>query len=609
MARNDLQELRRSAVVSTAGPGALVDFRADGAAVSGLVAGLEEWDSSFPPAGLANPQKVFEPRLQKKLGVGGFRLPPVVDDTRKKDNPDNRRLVAVRFPDWLQCPSCDRIAPSRDWADEPGKAYRYCSTCSARSGSRRVFAIPVRFVMACRHGHIEDFPWHQWVGHRGDCRGGRRGLTLKSRRAGLAGLELGCPNCGATRNMEGIFSTRTWEGRKTCSGRRPWISGGVEACDQPPVALQRGASNLYFPVTQSALSIPPWDSGIEDAVGTFWVPLSNIPDPDQREQMIIMMGAAIEDVLRELRMSPRELAEAIERHLQGVETIETDDLRPAEYRQFRQGAPGDASDDFEIRSEPVPDNLTPWISCITRATRLREVRAITGFTRIEPPEDSEGPEISRLSGERLQWFPAIEVRGEGIFLALDEGRLAEWEIEPTVASRAAASDGLYRRDWFERHGEDSTPPMTITPRFVLCHTLAHALMRRLTLESGYASAALRERIYAATGPDPMAGLLIYTSTSDADGTLGGLERQGLAKRLRETLLASIREMQWCSSDPLCISDQMGAEASFSHAACHSCVLAPETSCETFNHYLDRAYLVGLPDEATVGFFHGLVAPS
>src|ERR1700691_6700992 len=101
---NDLQNLRRSSVVSLFGPGAVVDFRADNAPVSGMAAGLEEWDSSFPPAGLANKQTVRETRLQKKLGVQGFRLPPVIEERRSDEDPDLRRLVAVRFPDWLQCP-------------------------------------------------------------------------------------------------------------------------------------------------------------------------------------------------------------------------------------------------------------------------------------------------------------------------------------------------------------------------------------------------------------------------------------------------------------------------------------------------------------------------
>src|SRR5262245_44515187 len=102
MPNNSLGELRRSAVVTTYAPGAVVDFRADTAPVSAVTAGLEVWDERAQPAGLANEQTIFEPRLQRKMGVQGFRLPPVVVD----DKDENVTLIGVRFPQWLQCPMC-----------------------------------------------------------------------------------------------------------------------------------------------------------------------------------------------------------------------------------------------------------------------------------------------------------------------------------------------------------------------------------------------------------------------------------------------------------------------------------------------------------------------
>ena len=134
---NALGELRRSSVVMTFAPGAVVDFRASGAPVSAVVAGLEEWDRSFPPAGLTNPQRISEPRLQKKLDVDGFRLPPIVPEALGKDDEeDTRALVAVRFPTWLQCPECDEIAPARRWGQEPGLAYRVLRALQRRSTER-----------------------------------------------------------------------------------------------------------------------------------------------------------------------------------------------------------------------------------------------------------------------------------------------------------------------------------------------------------------------------------------------------------------------------------------------------------------------------------------
>lgn len=605
---NDLQDLRRSAVVSGFGPGAVVDFRADNAPVSGMAAGLEEWDRSFPPAGLANAQTVRETRLQKKLGVQGFRLPPVIEQRPKSEDPDTRRLVAVRFPQWLQCPDCDRIGPVKTWSEDAGKAYRYCADCTARSpGGRKVFAIPVRFVLACERGHVDEFPWHWWVDHRPDCPNQRGSLTLKSEAAGLAGLMLGCPKCGSRKSMDGIFSRKTWERFSNCAGRRPWLPDADETCGEKPLALQRGASNLYFSVTQSALSIPPWSDRLQDSIGQYWDTLVNV-DPDDREKFIeIMAKGELGPILAELGMTPGQLAAAIARRVEHYEEIDTTDLRPAEFRQFVED-PGDHVDtdlEFEIRREAVPEAVGDWISTVVRAVRLREVRAITGFTRINPPGDTS--HHAPLSIGKLPWLPAIEVRGEGIFIALDERRLATWQQLPAVAARAAECDSLYRKDWESRHGAGIEPPRTVSARFLLCHTLAHALMRQLTLECGYSSASLQERIYAAGGDAPMSGILIYTATTDSDGTLGGLQRQGKKERIGGILSRALLAMEWCSSDPLCISGMMGAQASFSNAACHACVLVPETSCETFNTFLDRALLIGTPDDPSVGFFADLVS--
>jgi len=177
-----------------------------------------------------------------------------------------------------------------------------------------------------------------------------------------------------------------------------------------------------------------------------------------------------------------------------------------------------------------------------------------------------------------------------------------------VIQRISALDERHKASWRERFGED-VAPSPITPRQVLVHTLAHALMRQLTLDCGYSSTALRERLYVDQGEASMAGLLIYTATTDDDGTLGGLQREGSPDRMERTIKAAIQAQAWCSSDPLCIEDLLVGENGMSLAACHACVLAPETSCEAFNNFLDRALLVGSPQDPSLGFFHALVSES
>lgn len=608
---NDIGKLRRSTVVSTFAPGAVVDFRADGAAISGVVSGLEEWDSSFRPAGLANPQKINEPRLEHKLHVQGFRLPPVVDEeyVDKNGQPDSRRLVAARFPRWLQCPRCDKISQAR-WAPvKDGVASRHCSACTAKAPGRRpVHVVPVRFVMACPAGHLDDFPWNWWVNHSPDCKH-RQDLILKAERPGLAGLVVSCPKCKQRRSLEGVFSEKTWAGRFNCTGARPWLytSNTNPACTETMRAVQRGASNLYFPVISSALSIPAWSDGLQEALGTYWHALVNA-EPSQRAFFISMLASGeLRATLDELKMTPEVLADEIQRRVGALNDPEIDDIRGAEYRQFTldQGYRQESDREFETRVVPMPPELSRYFDRCVRVVRLREVRAIRGFTRIIPPGDEDDAKMAPISEAPRDWLPAIEVRGEGIFLEFSADRLSHWDDE-LVRARAKQIDDNWALEWKHR-GYDPRKRRPVTARFLLLHTFAHALMRQLTLDCGYSTAALRERLYVREEPESkMAGVLIYTGTSDTDGTLGGLQRQGEPRRLIRSIPAAIQSMAWCSSDPLCIEGALSGRAGLSISACHACVLAPETACEEFNRFLDRALLVGLPGARGVGYFEGLL---
>ncbi|WFU31428.1 DUF1998 domain-containing protein [Bradyrhizobium brasilense] len=604
MARNDLGELRRSAAVATFGPGAVVDFRADRATVSAVAAGLEEWDRNFPPSGMVNEQTIREERLEKKLNKRGFRLPPVRDPLKEKDE---KALVAVRFPTWLQCPQCDRIGRQDMWADQPGRAGRFCPECTRRApGRKEVYVVPVRFVIACEAGHLDEFPWHMWVDHDAACSNSKGFLKLVSEQAGLAGLILSCPTCQARKSMEGIFSTRETSRLPACRGLRPWLSGPAQTCTHRPRATQRGASNLYFPVIESALSIPPWSDRLKEAIGMAWELIVGVLPEDRPRQIEILSRTVLAPVLNELEMTPDQFRLEVDRRIAAEAAIDTENLRLEEYRQFTGGTYVRGIDrEFEIRPQTVPEALKPLLSRLVKATRLREVRAMTGFTRIHPPGDSLAP-VAQLSSSPLDWLPAIEVRGEGIFMELNNARLAKWENRPAVIARASRINERWIVEWKARHGSDQQPARLISARFLLIHTFAHALMRQLTLDCGYSSTALRERLYVETGPNAMAGLLIYTATTDDDGTLGGLQRQGDPERIERTVLAAIASQEWCSSDPLCIEDMLSREEDLSLAACHSCVLAPETSCEEFNRFLDRALLVGKPGAGETGYFSELL---
>ena len=199
------------------------------------------------------------------------------------------------------------------------------------------------------------------------------------------------------------------------------------------------------------------------------------------------------------------------------------------------------------------------------------------------------------------WLPAIEIRGEGVFFSLKPEALIEWSTRPNVVSRCSLMEKEYQEDYKKRYPEVVDLPK-LSPRKLLIHSLSHVVMRQLTLECGYSSASLRERLYVDELEVGMNGILIYTGTADSDGTLGGLQARAEEKLFQNTLEGAIKSSNWCSSDPICIEGSMSPREMHSGASCHSCLLAPETSCEFFNKFLDRALLIGTPEDSSIGFF-------
>lgn len=612
MPDNLIGEIRRSAVVMSFAPGAIMDMRADGGPVSVVSAGLEEWDFSAPLTGNLKYQKIIERRLCKKLGKRYFRLPPVLEENAKipfTDDPDPSALVARRFPEWLQCPKCEVLRPNSKWASEPGRAYRYCPSCTqAQPGGKKVFAVPVRFATACLKGHLDDFPWNFWVRHKPDCRN-RDHLVLTSVGAGLAGLYVKCPKCGEGRSMDGAFRKSALSGLK-CEGKRPWLRSNDSACDCTGDdgtyrVVQRGASNLYYPVLESALDIPPWTRKLERMLGDYWDYLAETPLREDRIRLF-STNTALEQLVDRENLKAETVVDAFEVMEKNLGETNPADIRPDEYRIFSSGLI-EQDQEFEIYPEAVPEYLQSCFAKIVRVERLREVRVIRGFTRINPPFDPDGADIAPISVSPLDWLPAIEVRGEGIFLQLNLETLLAWENRPTIVQRCKDLDASWTVEW-ESRNPDKPKPYIASPRLLLIHTLAHVLIRQLTLECGYSSASLRERLYVSEGNDGMAGILIYTSTPDSDGTLGGLQRRAMPDLFGPTVTGAIRSSHWCSSDPLCINGEMAAPESHSNASCHSCTMVPETSCELHNRFLDRALLVGLDTTPEIGFMRILLNP-
>jgi hypothetical protein len=238
-------------------------------------------------------------------------------------------------------------------------------------------------------------------------------------------------------------------------------------------------------------------------------------------------------------------------------------------------------------------------------TKLREVRALTGFTRLQPPSAGEDDRVAKLSMNPIGWFPAIEVKGEGVFFRLPEEQVASWESQSEVRARAERIDKNYRAKFA---AQKHPPDRIVTPRLLLVHTIAHALINQWSLDCGYPASSLRERLFVSEPDDSQsfAAVLIYTATTDAAGSLGGVVARADETKLRSSLIGALQRVAWCSADPLCVETDAAGVDALNLAACHACVLLPETSCEGQNVLLDRAMLVGTPDSPGIGYFRKIL---
>lgn len=527
--------LRPTQLITTFGPGSLVDLPTR----SVIVAGLDFWHGG---------RELYEPRLQRLLGVDEFRAPP--------QRADNGSVPCMAFPRWQVCGRDARLLQSARCPDH-GFGYLY----------------PARLIQACEFGHIDDFPWHWWI-HRGtDCRG-ELTLSAGGRSSSLSDLTIRCRACGRQRSLGGATSGSLGI---RCRGARPWLRSDDDGCTGTPRGLLRGASNVYFPLTSSALAIPPWTNPVQELLGRIWSRISDKSDDELRLIHPVMFSEWSEDVF--LR--------AVRERREGTRQMTVTDLKVQEFHAIAQGQPA-PDRDFQVTVMDTPPNRVA-IRAVRRLDRIREVVALRAFTRIDYPDRDTTSVVNEapLSSTRLRWCPAIENRGEGIFVEFDEGALDSWSGRPAVR-RLVRDIGRANDEARVARGLEPSPP--VTSALVLVHTLSHLLIRQLSLESGYSSTSLRERLYVLDG---MTGVLIYTASGDSDGSLGGLVAQAGPERFGALVEAALASAAVCSSDPLC-AERMPRGGHLSGAACHACLLVSETSCEMGNRFLDRGCLVDLP---------------
>lgn len=582
--------LRRSQLITTYGPGCIIDM----VDYSVILAASDYWDkvdANDTEAGETG-RIIHDMNLERILGVKHFRQP----DIEEKDDYTERNIPAFRFPVMHFCPSCGKLSPFYTFGKEENNI---CATCKKK-------IIPSRFITVCEHGHIDDFPYDWWVHRGGKCSVSPQKPNLKiefsKEISMLDGIKIICQDCKAERTMSGAMSSNGLIGAK-CFGKRPWIGSKPgdqeDDCDAQPRACHRTASNVYFPVTYSALTIPPWSDRLNQEIAKHWDKIKGLLSlalPD--EKSINPFLESYFNYLINEGYSASEIMEGIKKHDRAKSADSGYDIQHVREDEYKVLCKDnyDRESDLQYRriKVDVPTALRPFISQIGKVKRLREVMVQAGFNRLKYDFKDYIP----LSQKKLDWLPAVEMIGEGIFIKLNPQAVKDWET--------ANAD---RYKLLQERIEASTLRCpNFSARYVLLHTLAHLLIRQLAFNCGYSGASIKERIYS-TYPGSsveMAGILLYTSSSDADGSLGGLARQAEGDLLEQLVFDMLENASWCSSDPLC-GDSLGqGYDALNYAACHACTLLPETCCEMRNCLLDRISVVGKIDDREIGFFSDLL---
>jgi len=622
--------IRPSQLISTFGPGSLVNVEND----TVMILGLEFWPLDQDEERF---KRVTHPYLSQQLEKNYFKMP--VSDKLSA-------IPCISFPKWGICPKC-RSLQTHPRTSKSNKGF-FCKFCKPDDQ----LLLNASFVQICDNGHIQDFPWNRWA-HMSEGAGNtvekkctkskhEPDLEFISSKKGtkLSNYIVKCRHCSASRTMYGATSQKTFQmlGFTKCFGSQPWLGkDDHNECMEGVYGVRINSSAVYYSSVVTAMLIPNWIHDIDDVLdadgGTRAARiLGDRKDGKSYEDIIEWHKNGIfKEVLKkftkaeiierlELRFEPPEKnlsteGNALEQEFDNFSTI---------IKKTVRGPPHD----LKVDIEPISINssqLTQYaIDKLMKFHRLISIQVLRGFTRGSPPDPfaTEG-QINQSQPFRpissgytktsdgqlipIDWLPAVETRGEGLFFQFDENELQNWEKRPNVTERFCTIINSYAEvvEASNHSDKKSVCQRFDSPRYLLLHTFAHLMIREIADHAGYHEASLRERIYSSSGKDMRNGILIYTSSASSEGSLGGLVRLGDVKTFEEIVQNTITRSRSCSRDPLCeetnpvtLIEEGISSKYLTGSSCYSCTLLPETSCQNFNNLLDR-WMLHDPND---GFF-------
>ncbi|MDN6572162.1 MAG: DUF1998 domain-containing protein [Staphylococcus equorum] len=499
--------------------------------------------------------ELHDVRLEKILNVDKFLEVPDYRTTHAKGQVVNTKLQipVARFPLLEYCSKCGNLNQAKPTY---GGKSRRCIYCKKK---RNFIQFPI--IVMCKNGHIYDFPYFFFI-HTGTSKDENCKYQWVERKGtSILDWTLRC-TCGAAHSLAGVTGrsndgggspyVNEMRGAK-CMGKMPWAGENKEhECHETPIAVLKNALNVYRPETIEALSLASDKSQFSSSIS---------------------------------------FEELFYQEFERLNTsIDNDDKEKLNVHQS-----------FSVDSNKI-------IKSVNEVRRLQQLVVQTNFHREEPSDDLENYEkatqdsvdslVFSYEYKDRTWYPAKKEYGEGVFIELNSAVLESWQDTLSVRERydncSKRVGSFYLKERFSN------------PSSILIHTLSHALIKEFSKSSGYPMTSIRERLYLDEGSQ---GILLYVTDSDKAGTYGGLVRLAKKEKFELILNKAIRNIEWCSSDPVCyeIGGQTGQGIQNSNgAACHNCIFVPSTSCSNRNCFLDRDYLSREESETRITRWFGFL---
>lgn len=546
---------------------------------------------------------------------------------------------AEYFPKWMYCNKCRSFMHIDDWYKgwknvynskdinkinaffTPPKCYK-CYQKAVKNKERRKFyqLEQVRFILTAPNGDIKDIPWELWtnltkekdekgqtkIKFNGKCCDKQDLKYIKSDKfSDFPGIRIQCknPDCptkGKQVSLAGLFGLRVPGFDKNGEIKYIKDKDGNFVLDNKGKpqkilfkAVIRTSNSVYYPLITNSLYLPQ-------------IELINKEDKKTAINLYKNKNKTIEEISSVLDIPIKDLNEL----LNPSDFISEIEYRLKEYLYLTTNkSPDDKNLVFE---QETSEQLNDFgINKLLKIKRLKLTSVQTGYTRQEPIDKDFFAEYSMddfvpssqnvvkakyisSKGSKTGLLPGVESFGEGIFIKFDPKKLSSWFNEQskndsfnkrieTIKNNALNSEYML---------SDEKVKMMKNPeylaKFIFIHTFSHILIKELEFLVGYPATSLSERLYV--NKNEMQGVLIYT-IAGAEGSYGGLVSQANTERFTKILKSALIRAQDCASDPICYNSDGQGVGGLNLAACYSCTLLPEISCEEFNSYLDRALLI------------------